>query len=85
MKWVGSFVFLTAWTALTSHACRRAGSRRIDDESAQVGHDFWEPRRVHYISVKALRTWMAAFAVLGIVLLGFGIAAATGLYVAPSN
>ena len=47
--------------------------------------DFWEPHGVHYISVRALRMWMTACATLGLVLSGFGIAAATGLYVAPSN
>lgn len=83
MKWVGTFVCLTAWTALTLAGALDFGG--LTTRVHKWGHDFWEPRGVRYTSVKAIRTWMAAFAVLGVVLLGFGIAAATGLYVAPSN
>jgi hypothetical protein len=84
MKWVGTFAALSIWTGVGL-----AGAfdlRGCTTYVHKVGRDFWEGRGVPYrSSVAVLRAAMGVVAVIGFVLIGFGIAAATGLYVAPNN
>jgi hypothetical protein len=83
MKWVGTFALFAGLFAVTLGIAMDLGG--VATRMHRWGRDYRAPRGVRYTSLRALRIRFAGFALLFLVLLGYAIAAATGLHVAPNN